>query len=452
MLSKSVYGLLSILIVLALIFIFFVVMANVMSMLVAFRASVGSLNESWLHIRARTAELLFSHGREKDIKEMQDLISAFENDLRNIFSFSLISTVTKTQKEFGENINKLREKWALIRSKLENVLTLIGGMSSFLSDDEILSVGNFERYISDPDSLQFFQLVTAEIHWISTDTKTFDRDLIVLLGLIDYYSEQQIRAFQVLYYFFGAATLMAIASLVVIGVDIAKGKAREDKIRSLTQSLIKAQENERKRIALELHDSIAQELSLARIACESFLKDRAEMDQDEKRRISELSQMIGRSIKAVRDLSYEMLPAYLHHFGLAHTLSQFCQDFSSRNSLKVQFSSAGLEGISLDFDTEINLYRLVQEALNNIWKHAEADRAVVKLVAAYQSIILRVTDDGRGFNVKRRLDKAIAEHRMGIRGMEERVRLLKGKMKLQSKPGKGTKIAIEVPLIIERDE
>jgi signal transduction histidine kinase len=94
---------------------------------------------------------------------------------------------------------------------------------------------------------------------------------------------------------------------------------------------------------------------------------------------------------------------------------------------------------------QINLYRLVQEGLTNIHKHAAAGRATVTLAAAFPNIVLRIEDNGRGFDVQKRASAIGQEKRMGLRSMQERVTLLNGEMKLQSKPGQGTKVVIKLP-------
>ena len=99
----------------------------------------------------------------------------------------------------------------------------------------------------------------------------------------------------------------------------------------------------------------------------------------------------------------------------------------------------------LDFNTEINLYRLIQEALNNVKKHAGADRVTIRLVASFPKIILRIEDNGQGFNIEDRYTAAINEKRMGLQNMKERVSLLNGKMAINSRPMGGTKIVIEIP-------
>ena len=148
---------------------------------------------------------------------------------------------------------------------------------------------------------------------------------------------------------------------------------------------------------------------------------------------------------AIRDLAYDLRPPSLDQLGLVRTIFQHCEAFSEKTGLVVDFNAAGMDKLRLDFDTEITLYRLVQEGLNNINKHADANRAAIRLVASFPSIILRIEDDGKGFDVQKRLITASNEKRMGLRSMEERVNLLKGKLRIQSLPEEGTKICIEVP-------
>ncbi|MBF0510524.1 MAG: sensor histidine kinase, partial [Deltaproteobacteria bacterium] len=147
----------------------------------------------------------------------------------------------------------------------------------------------------------------------------------------------------------------------------------------------------------------------------------------------------------IRDLAYNLRPAALDDLGLAQAISQLCEEFSARNGLTVDLITAGIEGLKLDFDTEITIYRLIQEGLNNALNHADAGLITVRLVTSFPFIILRLEDDGRGFDVPQRLAVALSERRMGLSSMRERVSLLRGKMRLESLPGKGTKIVIEVP-------
>jgi PAS domain S-box-containing protein len=222
-------------------------------------------------------------------------------------------------------------------------------------------------------------------------------------------------------------------------------KLAEEHIHILTQQLMKAQESERQRISLDLHDNLAQELSTLKIGLDTLLDNEPGASPEKRQRISELSKTLQRTIMGVRDLAYDLRPPSLDQLGLVRTVFQYCEDFSEKNGVTVDFYSAGMDDLKLGFDTEINLYRLIQEALNNIKKHADAGRVTINLVASSPSIILRIEDDGKGFDMKDQLVTAMTEKRMGLRSMEERVNLLQGKMRIQSRPMQGTRIFIEVP-------
>jgi len=148
---------------------------------------------------------------------------------------------------------------------------------------------------------------------------------------------------------------------------------------------------------------------------------------------------------AVRDLSYDLRPPLLDEMGLVETISNLCEDFSETYGLNVHFNAAGMDNLRLNSAMKINLYRLIQEGLNNIRKHAAATDAFVKLIAASPNIILRIEDNGRGFDVEHRLKTATNEKRMGLRSMEERTCLLGGEMAVKSLFLKGTKILIKIP-------
>ena len=155
--------------------------------------------------------------------------------------------------------------------------------------------------------------------------------------------------------------------------------------------------------------------------------------------------MVQRTITAVRNLAYDLRPPSLDEMGLSQAVFQYCEDFSEKHGVRLDFSSAGLDNVTLDFDTKINLYRLIQEALNNIKKHADAGHVTIRLVASFPNIVLRIEDDGKGFDVAHRLAAAPAEKRMGLRSMQERVALLQGEMEIHSRAMQGSKIVITVP-------
>jgi len=227
--------------------------------------------------------------------------------------------------------------------------------------------------------------------------------------------------------------------------DISGLKRAEEHIHSLTHALINAHESERQVISRELHDRIAQDLSTLKIAFDTLLYNQVDVSPEESQKTAGFSEIFKDTIAAVRDLSYDLRPPLLDEMGLVKAISNFCETFSEAHGVNVHFNAAGMDNLSLNFETEINLYRLVQEGLNNIGKHAEAADAFVKLVAASPNILLRIEDNGRGFDIERRAEAVKTEKRMGLRSMEERTCLLGGKMAFESLPLKGTKILIKIP-------
>jgi PAS domain S-box-containing protein len=227
--------------------------------------------------------------------------------------------------------------------------------------------------------------------------------------------------------------------------DVTERKQAEDLVRNLSQMLIQAQERERQMISYELHDRIAQNLFTLKIDCNALFEDHSTISSESKGKRVKLSKLIDQTITVVRNLAYDLRPPSLDEMGLAEALEIYCEEFSENSGVEVDFQPAGIDKLNLDTDTEIHLYRLVQEGLINIRKHADADRVTIKLVGAFPNIILRIEDDGKGFNVKARELALDHEKRMGLRSMQERVNLLQGRMTIQSRPKKGTKIFIKFP-------
>jgi len=229
-----------------------------------------------------------------------------------------------------------------------------------------------------------------------------------------------------------------------VGRIVAQRRA-EEQMRALSQELIMAQENERQRIARELHDHLAQDLSLARADLERVNCNLPE-GGPWKGQTGAIAERLGSAIRSIRDLAYGLLPPGLTELGLVETVLAHCEDFSLRHGIAVEVFADGLDGVDFDFDTQINIYRLIQEALNNVRKHAKASRVTIRLLGSYPSLLVRIEDDGCGADLERCLSQAGRTKRMGLWSMRERVRLLGGKISFRSKPGQGMQIRIETPL------
>ncbi|WP_155315247.1 PAS domain-containing sensor histidine kinase [Desulfosarcina alkanivorans] len=232
--------------------------------------------------------------------------------------------------------------------------------------------------------------------------------------------------------------------------DISKRKRAEGLVHNLTQMLMQAQEHERKMISYELHDCIAQNLSLLKINYDTIFSHQPAISGPMKSKMETHSRLIEQTIQTVRDLSYGLSPPGIDEIGIVSTLSHYCEEFSRKSGLAIQFFPVDMEGVKPDQKTTINLYRIVQESLNNAWKHAGARHITVQLTAAAPDIRLQIEDDGHGFDVPSREHALAGEQRMGLRIMRERTSLLNGRLEIRSDPARGTRISVTCPLVETR--
>ncbi|WP_319541527.1 PAS domain S-box protein [uncultured Pseudodesulfovibrio sp.] len=223
-----------------------------------------------------------------------------------------------------------------------------------------------------------------------------------------------------------------------------RDKARQ-RILVLTQELIRIQEDERQRIARDLHDNVAQDLSSIMLKMETLFDDHTCVDGRLRQRGESVADILKKAIASVRDIAYGLRPPALAQLGLVKSLQNLCLEEGNKHGFIVDFVATGIENIFLDFDSEINIYRMVQEAVRNIVRHAQADSVTVRLVKSHPDIFIRIEDNGKGFMVQERKSIALTEKRMGLRSMEERARLIGGSMEIQSLVGTGTRILFRLP-------
>ena len=223
-------------------------------------------------------------------------------------------------------------------------------------------------------------------------------------------------------------------------------REKEKQVRLLSQELLLAQEKERQRIGLDLHDNVAQVLSSLKFICESMLEEVSVKPASLQTCKARVVDMLQQSISAVREVSYNLQPPTLAQFGLPLSLSQYAEEIAKRYQLRLKYFADKEANRDIPYEMAINLYRVAQEAINNTCNHAEAGEIRVELRYAQGRLLLSVADDGKGFNVKKRLKSALAEKRMGLRSMEERVGLLHGSLVIDSKPGQGCTVRVEVPV------
>ncbi|KGX86786.1 sensor histidine kinase [Pontibacillus marinus] len=205
--------------------------------------------------------------------------------------------------------------------------------------------------------------------------------------------------------------------------------------------IIEAQEEERRRLSREIHDGPAQ--MLANVMLRSELVDRTfrERGVDEAlKEIKDVRKMVRSALYEVRRIIYDLRPMALDDLGLVPTLKKYLATVEEYNSLQIDFSSHGEEK-RLDSKYEVALFRLVQEAVQNALKHAEAKTIQVKFELKRNNVNIVVKDDGKGFDTNEKKEKSF-----GIVGMKERIEMLDGEITIDSSIGEGTVIMIQVPL------
>lgn len=237
-----------------------------------------------------------------------------------------------------------------------------------------------------------------------------------------------------------------ILEFLSVGVDMTERRRARQMIQTLTHELLKAQETERYKIARDLHDHIAQDLSSLKIGLQTVFNGDHPGKELTREQSDHLIEILQRSISEVRNLAYDLRPPGLDQFGLVRTLYTYCEEFAHNSGFKIDFIAAGLDDLHLEDDIQINLYRLIQEALYNIKKHAQAKGVTIRLVASSPNLMLRIIDDGVGFDVARWRDNSHKEKRMGLQSMMERVGLLNGTIDIRSQDDKGTAIFITIPI------
>jgi PAS domain S-box-containing protein len=235
------------------------------------------------------------------------------------------------------------------------------------------------------------------------------------------------------------------SSIAVANAQLYESLAQhEQELKMLSGARIKAQEEERRRIAREIHDSLGQMLTAIKFNVE-ILEDLIPKDSPERRRIDDTKSLLDATMAEARKIAYNLMPSVLDDFGLVPALQLLCDQFAQRTSINVEYHAHGLTE-RLEPTLEVSLYRIVQEALNNIAKHAEAKDVSVQVVRHAGGIRLTIEDSGKGFDVSTMSPAAAEDRGMGLVGMRERAASFKGTVMIDSAPNSGTTIVVEIPL------
>ena len=225
--------------------------------------------------------------------------------------------------------------------------------------------------------------------------------------------------------------------------EISKHKESEAARLELLRRLVTAQEEERRRISRELHDQTGQQLTALLLGLKTLNNSTGNGSTSLHKNLLQLQKLTERLVEEAHHLAWELRPAALDDLGLETALSNYVEKWSERNSISLDFHS-GLNKLRLPAPVETAVFRIVQEALTNVLKHAEATRVSVMLEYRYDELLVIVEDNGRGFQPEASL-KVKEPGGLGLVGINERVALVCGKLNIESEPGCGTTLAIRIP-------
>jgi PAS domain S-box-containing protein len=222
--------------------------------------------------------------------------------------------------------------------------------------------------------------------------------------------------------------------------DITERRRSEEKLQALRNRLTRTQEEERSRIARDLHDDIGQRLAVLTIDLEQMKLASAQAGSALARELETLVRTAGEITSDVHNVSRRLHPSQVELLGLAPALNNFCKEFANRNSMRIQFTSACLT-CKVPEEASLCLFRVAQEAIRNVHKHSGCPEALVELDEVSGSLRLRISDRGNGFDPT----SAEASQGLGLLSMEERLRSMGGELFVHSRPGGGTCIEASIP-------
>ena len=242
---------------------------------------------------------------------------------------------------------------------------------------------------------------------------------------------------------------LSLLALSAVGIMVAVYKRRVEHLKrahavqeAFSRQLLESQERERQRIAAELHDGLGQSLLI--IKNRTFIASSANGNRElVQEQLEEIAASTSQAIDEVREIAYNLRPYQIERFGLTRTLRAIFTRFSGSSDTRFTAEIDPIDGL-FSKENEINIYRIVQESLNNIVKHANATEASLAVKRESREVNLLIRDNGRGFQTADAVSTAVRPGGFGLTGMAERVRILGGSYLVESAPGRGTTITIRL--------
>jgi PAS domain S-box-containing protein len=232
-----------------------------------------------------------------------------------------------------------------------------------------------------------------------------------------------------------------VVGAVVAFFDITERKLAEDALRDMSGRLITAHEEERMHLARELYDDLSQRMALLSISLQRFERGMLDLSSKARQELHNIAEVVKEVSSDIHNLSHQLHPSRLDHVGLVAAVEGSCRELSKQYELQIKFVHCDVSG-QIPKDVTLCLFRIVQEALRNVVKHSGAAEATVELTGHGDRIDLCISDSGAGFSA----ESMRGDTGLGLISMRERLRLVGGRLVVESEPSHGTRIQVHIPL------
>ena len=223
-----------------------------------------------------------------------------------------------------------------------------------------------------------------------------------------------------------------------------EARAMEENLRQLSNRILTVQEEERKHISRELHDEIGQALTAVNVSI-AMLRSHAAGDEGFRKKVDTAQRLLEQSMDMVHRFARELRPSMLDHLGPVAALHNYVKSFTERTGIKIAIEG-NMRVEELNNQQGTVLYRIAQESLTNVFKHAQATRVRIRLRQLPRAVSMEIMDNGRAFSVPGPADANGGRQPLGLLGMQERVRLVNGQFDIESVPKRGTTVRVQIPL------
>ncbi len=232
-----------------------------------------------------------------------------------------------------------------------------------------------------------------------------------------------------------------------IARDVTEERRMQNNLRYYLNQITRAQEEERKRVARELHDDTAQALFAISRQMDNFIRGNSSLTQQQRTVLQEIRRRIGVTLQGIRRFSQDLRPSIIDDLGLLPAVKWLVKQKSEESGIDIGLKIDGKEQRLLP-EMELILFRIVQEALNNVSKHAQATQASVHIEFTDTEVVVTISDNGRGFELPKTVGDLSHAGKLGLVGMQERVTLLSGSLTIKTEPGRGSTVNVSVPITI----